>query len=71
MIFLGDKVQEHHLIFRKPLRAVAGTPAHLFGPTSADCTAKWGVSTSTTCSVAVIEVCTNQNFCLVTSILPL
>jgi hypothetical protein len=42
--------------FRTPLRAVAGTLAHLFGPTSAGCTAKGGVSTSTTCSVAVIEV---------------
>ena len=47
---------KHHLIFRTPLRAVAGTLAHLFGPTSAGCTAKGGVSTSTTCSVAVIEV---------------
>jgi hypothetical protein len=46
----------HHLIFRTPLRAVAGTLAHLFGPTSAGWTAKGGVSTSTTCSVAVIEV---------------
>jgi hypothetical protein len=48
---------KRHLIFRTtPLRAVAGTPAHLFGPTSFGCTAKGGVSTSTTCSVAVIEV---------------
>ena len=47
---------KHHLIFRTPLRAVAGTLEHLFGPTSAGCTAKGGVSTSTTCSVAVIEV---------------
>jgi hypothetical protein len=47
---------KHHLIFRTPLRAVAGALAHLFGPTSPGCTAKGGVSTSTTCSVAVIEV---------------
>ena len=58
---------KHHRIFRKPLRAVAGTPAHLFGPTLAGCTAKGGVSTSTTCSVAVIEVHQPQNFGLLTS----
>jgi hypothetical protein len=39
---------KHHLIFRQPLRAVAGTLAHLFGPTSAGCTAKGGVSSSIT-----------------------
>jgi hypothetical protein len=55
MVIFCDEVQ-HHLIFRPPLRAVAGTLAHLFGPTSAGCTTKGGVSTSTTCSVAAIEV---------------
>jgi hypothetical protein len=61
-LFGGSKWQfsvtrcRRHLIFRTPLRAIAGTLAHLFGPTSAGCTAKGGVSTSTACSVAVIEV---------------
>jgi hypothetical protein len=45
----------HHLFFRTPLRAVAGTLAHLFGPTSAGCTAKGPVSSSTGCSVAVVK----------------
>jgi hypothetical protein len=47
---------KHQLLFRTPLRAVAGTLAHLFGPTSADgYTAKGAVSSSTVCSVAVVK----------------
>jgi hypothetical protein len=46
---------KHHLIFRQPLRAVAGALADLFRRTSAGCTTKVGVWSSTTCSVAVIE----------------
>jgi hypothetical protein len=42
--------------FRTPLRAVADTLADLFRLTSADSTAKGAVSSSTVCSVAVIEV---------------
>jgi hypothetical protein len=70
MVIFCDEVQAPS-DFRTPLRAVAGTLAHLFGPTSAGCTAKGGVSTSTTCSVAVTSRCTNQNFCLLTGLLHL
>jgi hypothetical protein len=38
----------HHLFFRTPLRAVAVTFAQICGPTSAGCTAKGTVSSSTT-----------------------
>jgi hypothetical protein len=47
---------KHHQLLRTPLRSVAAALAHLFGPTSAGCTAKGSASTSTACSVAVIKV---------------
>jgi hypothetical protein len=55
MTILRDEVQAPHQLFRTLLPAVAATPADLFGPTSAGCTAKGGVSTSTACSVAVVN----------------
>jgi hypothetical protein len=57
MIFLHDeRVADAIYFFRTSLRAVADTLADLFRPTSADSTAKGGASSSTVCSVAVIEV---------------
>ena len=56
MIFLPDEVQTPSIFFRTSLPAVADTLADLFRPTSAGSTAKGGVSSSTVCSVAVIEV---------------
>ena len=56
MIFLRDEVQTPSIFFRTSLRAVADTLADLFRLTSADSTAKGGVSSSTVCSFAVIEV---------------
>jgi hypothetical protein len=56
-IFIRGEGQAPSVFFRTPLRAVAGTPAHLFGPTSAGCTAKGkgGVTSPTACSVAVVK----------------
>ena len=56
MIFLPDEGADTIYFFRTSLRAVGNTLADLFRPTSADCTTKGGVSSSTVCSVPVIEV---------------
>jgi hypothetical protein len=58
MIILRDEVQAppaFSYVYHTSLRAVAVTLADLFGPTSAGCTAKGGVSTSTACPVAVVK----------------
>jgi hypothetical protein len=58
---------KHHLIFRTPLRAVASTPAHLFGPTSAGCIPPKGASQLQPHALLLSSRGTNQNFGLLTS----